>query len=148
MEQAIEQAVEHASSLSYRLKALIAPNILYVGVTTLTSSFLVRNCGLAFHLLPHTLPTLSLCLPPPNQTQHRRKYNVAKVHSTMTVDHVQDVMQSGHEAGTAGVPGAVTRLDRPQRGQSPPRYLKRREPIIFPDEGDIHAWLALFTKKI
>ncbi|KAH9948329.1 apolipo protein O-domain-containing protein, partial [Amylocystis lapponica] len=125
----VEQAVEH------RLKSLVAPDepltpgILYVGVATLTGSVLARNRGLALRLLlPPALLALSLrqFLP---KTAHNvagylgaledhyapglaQKHEVAKAHSAMTVDRVKDATQSGREAVTAGVVGAVARLEQ------------------------------------
>ena len=116
-----------------RVKSIISPNesltpnLLYVGVATLTGSILARNRIIvtrlllpplflvvsAKHFLPQTTSNLSAYLGSLEEAyapELARKHEVAKAHTQMGWDMVKERTREWREAANKGVEGAVDKV--------------------------------------
>ncbi|KAJ3500001.1 hypothetical protein NLJ89_g9984 [Agrocybe chaxingu] len=123
--------VEHA--VEKRVKSIVTPeepltpNLLYIGVATLTGSILARNrifatrlllpplflISSAQHFLPKTTGNLSAYLGSLEDTYFptfAEKHEIAKAHSAMTWERIKDATKNGREKINRGAVVAVDKV--------------------------------------
>ncbi|CAA7264020.1 unnamed protein product [Cyclocybe aegerita] len=124
----VEHAVENRVKSIVTPEEPLTPNLLYVGVATLTGSILARNRGLATrfllppflliasaqHFLPRTTGNLSDYLGSLEDAYFptfAEKHEISKAHSAMTWERIKDATKNGRERINHG---AVVVVDKVQ----------------------------------